>query len=154
MPLALLALAVASATLGGVFYAFSSFVMTALGDVAPAEGARAMQRINVDVFCWSFFVLFAGVPLGTVVLAAVGLWRWDPAVSPFVVAAAAVALAALAVTARGNVPLNDALARADADTEAGQRLWADYLRRWTRWNHVRTAACLATAALLLWPLLP
>ena len=25
-------------------------------------------------------------------------------------------------------------------------VWADYLTRWTRWNHVRTVACFVAAA--------
>ncbi|MEM0961507.1 MAG: anthrone oxygenase family protein [Bacteroidota bacterium] len=155
MALALLALAVASAVMGGMFYAFSSFIMTALGRIPPAEGIRAMQRINVDVFRPSFMALFFGIPVASVVLAGLAIWRWDPAVSPFAVAAAVVCVVGcFVVTAAGNVPLNNALERADAETEAGHRLWADYLRRWTRWNTVRTVACLAAAVLLLWPLLP
>lgn len=34
--------ALASALMGGVFFAFSSFVMPALGRIPPAEGIRAM----------------------------------------------------------------------------------------------------------------
>jgi uncharacterized membrane protein len=138
-----------------MFYAFSSFVMPALGRVPPAEGARAMQRINVDVFHPSFMALFFGIPVASVALTGVAIWRWDPALSPFVVAGAAVyVVGCFAVTAAGNVPLNNALERADVDTQSGQQLWADYLRRWTRWNTVRTAACVAAAVLFLWPLLP
>jgi uncharacterized membrane protein len=29
-------------------------------------------------------------------------------------------------------------------------LWMKYVRRWTAWNHVRTAAGLIAAALLMW----
>ncbi|MEM1116996.1 MAG: anthrone oxygenase family protein [Bacteroidota bacterium] len=148
MTLALLSLCVASAVMGGVFYAFSSFVMRALGGIPPAEGIRAMQRINVDVFHPSFMALFFGLPVASVGLAGVAVWRWDPAVSPFVVAGAVVyVVGCFGVTAAGNVPLNNALEGADPDTEAGHRLWADYLRRWTRWNTVRTAACIVAAVL-------
>ncbi|MCA8947974.1 MAG: hypothetical protein KDE27_00630 [Planctomycetes bacterium] len=28
--------------------------------------------------------------------------------------------------------------------------WRDYVASWTTWNHVRTAAALATSACLLW----
>jgi uncharacterized membrane protein len=44
------------------------------------------------------------------------------------------------------VPLNDALAKLTRDDPDAARQWADYVRRWTRWNHVRTAAALAAAA--------
>lgn len=153
MALSLLVLSIACAVMGGVFYAFSSFIMAALGRVPPAEGIRVMQRINVDVFHPSFMAPFFGIPAASVAVAGVAIWRWDPAVSPFVVAAAVVyVVGCFGVTAAGNVPLNNALEGADADTEAGRRLWADYPRRWTRWNTVRTAACVAAAVLFAWPL--
>ena len=50
------------------------------------------------------------------------------------------------VTMAFNVPLNNALLRGgerDADT------WRRYLVEWTRWNHVRTVASLAAAALFI-----
>jgi uncharacterized membrane protein len=52
------------------------------------------------------------------------------------------------VTMVCNVPLNDALAVADPTSGDGARLWAGYLTNWTFWNHVRTVAALAAAALL------
>ena len=38
--------AIASALVGGVFYAFSSFVMAALQRLEPKDGMTAMQAIN------------------------------------------------------------------------------------------------------------
>ncbi|WP_365743043.1 anthrone oxygenase family protein [Nostoc sp. JL33] len=52
------------------------------------------------------------------------------------------------VTIVFNVPLNDALAIAKPDSTEGANLWAKYLTNWTIWNHVRTIAALAAAALL------
>ncbi|NJM75642.1 MAG: DUF1772 domain-containing protein [Acaryochloridaceae cyanobacterium RU_4_10] len=52
------------------------------------------------------------------------------------------------VTMVCNVPLNDALAIANPDSTDGATLWAKYLADWTLWNHVRTVASLAAAALL------
>jgi uncharacterized membrane protein len=46
----------------------------------------------------------------------------------------------LGVTALASVPLNERL-RASTDP-----YWTEYRRRWTRWNHVRSAAALAAAA--------
>lgn len=142
--------AVASAVLGGVFYGFSSFIMTALSRIPEAEGVRAMQRINIDVFHVSFMGLFFGLPLVTIGLAVVGWLNLERDAALYITAAAAVQfLGCFLITAFGNVPLNNALARADADSSDGRELWRKYLRSWTRWNHVRTAACIATAALLL-----
>jgi uncharacterized membrane protein len=53
----------------------------------------------------------------------------------------------LGVTIVFNVPLNEALARVEPDSTEGVNLWASYLANWTIWNHIRTAAALAAAAL-------
>jgi uncharacterized membrane protein len=53
-----------------------------------------------------------------------------------------------AVTMAFNVPRNDALAAVAADSAAGASLWTGYVTSWTAWNHARTAAALAAAALL------
>ncbi|WP_338017020.1 anthrone oxygenase family protein [Myxacorys almedinensis] len=45
------------------------------------------------------------------------------------------------------MPLNDALASVKPDSPEGATLWARYLTDWTFWNHVRTIAALAAAAL-------
>jgi uncharacterized membrane protein len=55
---------------------------------------------------------------------------------------------AILVTMLCNVPRNNALAAVQPDSAGGDQLWADYIRTWTAWNHVRTFACLAAAALL------
>jgi len=51
----------------------------------------------------------------------------------------------LFVTMRFNVPLNDALDRMTPESNDAARLWADYLSRWTAWNHVRTVTALLAA---------
>ena len=55
----------------------------------------------------------------------------------------------LGVTIVGNVPLNERLAAVGPGDAAAEFLWRAYLVRWTRWNHVRTAASLAAAACFL-----
>ncbi len=49
-----------SALVGGVFFAFSSFVMNALARVPSAEGIAAMQSINVVVINPAFLGAFMG----------------------------------------------------------------------------------------------
>ena len=49
-----------SALVGGIFFAFSSFIMKALADVPSAEGIGAMQSINVVVINRSFLGAFSG----------------------------------------------------------------------------------------------
>ncbi|KAI9134747.1 DUF1772 domain-containing protein [Acaryochloris sp. CCMEE 5410] len=144
-----LAIAIAAAAMGGIFLAFSSFIMTAFGNLQPSEGIRAMQRINIDVFCWSFTLLFLGLPLTFISLGLYGLWQWNSPDSVYLLSSGLVYLmGCLVVTIFGNVPLNEKLARVDPESSQGAALWSHYLAQWTGWNHVRTVACLAAALLL------
>ena len=53
------------------------------------------------------------------------------------------------VTMFRNVPLNDRLAKLrPGDANAGG-FWNEYLGRWVAWNHARTVAALAAAAVLV-----
>lgn len=137
----------AYAALGGVFLAFSDFIMRAL-DRAP-DGAAAMQSINREVFRVVFMALFVGmVPLS--VLLAVGAWLSAPEPAPLLAAAALYLIGCFAVTAVGNVPLNDRLAGMDAATPEARDWWHTvYGPRWTRLNTVRTLACFGAAWCLL-----
>jgi len=56
---------------------------------------------------------------------------------------------AIVVTIAANVPLNDALAVTRPDGAGAADRWSGYLRRWTAWNHLRTAAALAATGLLI-----
>ena len=139
---------IGSALIGGVFFAFSSFVMKALARVPAAEGIAAMQSINVVVLNPSFLGLFVGtaaISLVVVVFAAVG---WGTPSAPWLLAGAlAYVLGTLAVTMLGNVPLNDRLAAVSATDPGSVALWRHYLDRWTLLNTVRATA--ATAAALM-----
>jgi uncharacterized membrane protein len=59
---------VGSALVGGVWFAFSGFVMQALARVPAAHGAAAMQAINVTADRWTAWNTVRGV---TAVAAAV-----------------------------------------------------------------------------------
>ena len=62
-------------------------------------------------------------------------------------------LGSVVVTIVCNVPLNNAIARADPASADGARVWQHFLSAWTRWNHVRTVTALAAAATLTLALL-
>jgi uncharacterized membrane protein len=144
------ATALACAVVGGIFFAFSSFVMPALGRIPPAESIRGMQRINVDVFHWSFMAAFFGTPIACIAVAAQAIWKWDGQSSLYsVVGCAVYLLGTLLVTAACNVPRNDALAKVDADAVNAAREWSRYAVGWTRWNHVRTVASITAAVAFL-----
>ncbi len=138
-----------SGLVAGVFFAFSSFVMKALGRLPAHEGISAMQSINIVVIN----PLFLGVMLGTAVACAglliASLLNWsNPHSGKLLLAGAVYLIGTLGVTLVFNVPWNNALAAVAPDSAEGARLWAQYLDRWTIWNHLRGAAALVTAALL------
>jgi uncharacterized membrane protein len=132
---------------GGIFFAFSNFVMPALAQQPGTEGARAMQSINVTVLNPLFFAVFfgTGVIALAVALATPLAWSAPGAVLSWM-AAALYLFGTLGVTMVLNVPLNDRLASAAPEGNLAQ-VWDHYLRAWTWWNHVRTIAALLAAAL-------
>ncbi len=140
-------LCIGAGTIGGVFFAFSTFVMAALFERPAIHGIGAMQRINVLVLNPMFLGVFVGTALLSVIAVILALINWASAGMPFLLAAGLLYLfGSFAVTARFNVPRNDQLARLDAESAEAQRYWPVYVREWTRWNHVRTVASMAAAA--------
>ena len=133
-----------AAVIGGVFYAFSSFVMQALAQLPPAQGVAAMQRINVVVLNPPFLGLFGGTALLALVAAAVAAFAWStPRFLLLSCGSLLYLLGVIGVTGRGNVPLNERLGRLDPAAPAE---WTSYVAAWMRWNHLRTAAAVAAAA--------
>ena len=142
--------AIGSFLIAGVFYAFSTFVMRALGRLAAPEGIRAMQSINIVIINPFFLGIFMGTALLLLVLAAAAAMSPGQPGAMLVLAGAALyVIGCFGVTMALNVPLNNALAAADPESAEGAAIWARYLRDWVFWNHVRTAASLAGAILLV-----
>jgi uncharacterized membrane protein len=139
--------ALGSGLVAGVFFAFSSFVMGALGRLAPGQGIAAMQSINIVVINPWFFAAFFGTAAGCLALAVFGVFNWSqPGMLYLLAGSALYLLGSILVTMAGNVPLNDALAAVQPDSADGAALWTRYLSTWTAWNHVRTLGSLAAAA--------
>ena len=139
-----------SALVGGVFFAFSSFVMKALARVPSSEGIAAMQSINVVVINPSFLGAFLGtafLSLGVIVL--VLMSRSHPSAMFFLGGAILYFAGTFLVTMFGNVPLNDELATVSATDGTAIEFWEHYLNRWTMWNHVRTAAAMLATLLYI-----
>ena len=59
----------AYALLGGVFLAYSDFIMRSLSLTRGAGGVEAMQIINREVFRWMFMTLFLGTALVSLLIA-------------------------------------------------------------------------------------
>jgi uncharacterized membrane protein len=141
------AAALSSGLIGGVFFAFSFFVMKALGRLPPASGIAAMQSINVAVLNLVFFAAFFGTALLCILLAIAATVGWSAPGSTYLLAGSLLYLiGTILVTMLCNVPRNNRLASVKADSTAGKSVWTEYLSSWTAWNHVRTAASLAASA--------
>ncbi|MEQ9461719.1 MAG: DUF1772 domain-containing protein [Phycisphaeraceae bacterium] len=141
--------AFATAINAGVFFAFSNFIMAALARSPEPEATRAMQHINITVLNPGFFAFFFGAPLLCLGLLATA-WLTRPTDHlPLITAACLLhTLGCFLATIAFNVPLNERLAKRDADAPETLTHWRHYLTTWTRWNHLRTTAS-ALATLLL-----
>ncbi|KVD01338.1 hypothetical protein WI77_33705 [Burkholderia ubonensis] len=142
--------AIGCGLMAGVYFAFSTFVMTSLGRLAPAAGVAAMNAINVDIVRSLFMPVFLGTTLASLALAILALLnRSEPGAIWIVAGGAIYVLGMFVVTMVFNVPLNDALSATDASSAEGGAFWARYLRDWTVWNHARTVASAAACGLFI-----
>lgn len=142
--------ALGCALVAGVFFAFSAFVMKALGRLPPPQGIAAMQSINVAVLNPWFLTAFLGTAGTCLVVAVLSLARWHEPRAPYLLAGSLLYLVGTTLlTIVFHVPRNDALAAVDPAGADAVSLWARYLRSWTAGNHVRAAAALAAAASLI-----
>lgn len=132
-------------TVGGVFFAFSTFVMSALAQLPAGLGIVAMQRINVAVINVRFLGVFVGsamLAIACIVIALVG----PNARYSLLAAGLSYLVGSFGVTMIFNVPRNERLARLDASSADAADHWGAYVREWTWWNHVRTVASAISAA--------
>lgn len=133
--------------IAGVFFAFSTFVMSALARLKPTQGIVAMQSINITVINPLFFTVLFGTAVACIFLAVFSLLRWhQPGAFYLLVGSLLYLVGTMGVTIVFNVPLNEALAIVDPGSTEGANLWSRYLVNWTIWNHVRAVAALAAAA--------
>jgi uncharacterized membrane protein len=104
-----------SALVGGIFFAFSSFIMKALASVPSADGIGAMQSINIVVINPSFLGAFFGTAVLAFVAGGLALGSWgSPSASYFLGGALFYLVGTILVTMFGNVPLNNQLAAESA----------------------------------------
>ena len=131
--------AIASALVGGVFYAFSSFVMAARQRLEPKDGMTAVQAINITAVQPGLMVPFYGSTLAHIAVAITAITNWENSVSArllvgslsFVVGTFALMLFIL-----------------ERIFPAAPHVWHRYLVEWTRGNHLRAAASMVAATVL------
>lgn len=145
---------IAFAFVGGVFLAFSDFIMRSLTRTSTTGGVEAMQSINREVFRWVFMTVFLGlVPASLMIIVYGGVIVGHAAGLLMAGAGVVYVIGCFGVTVLCNVPLNTALASMNASALSTQEFWTGtYLPRWTFWNTVRTLACGVSALLLMFGL--
>ncbi|MFO7478524.1 MAG: anthrone oxygenase family protein [Methyloceanibacter sp.] len=143
-----------SGLIAGVFFAFTAFLLTALGRLPAPAGITAMQSVTSAIKSLLFLLVF----FGTAVLAAgLGLsspFRWsEPGAGYLLLGSLLYLNFPFGVTLAKNVPLNTRLAGTDAASEEGARFWEKFRASWGMWNHLRWIGALAAAAAFLMALL-
>lgn len=143
--------AIGCGLLGGVYFAFSTVIMTSLGRIGQVAGISAMNAINVVIVQSLFMPLFLGTTLSSLVLAIAAVLRWgEPGTSAMLVGGVLYVLGMFVCTAVIHVPMNDALAAVDPASSDAATLWARHLADWTLWNHVRTVSSTLACGLFIW----
>jgi uncharacterized membrane protein len=149
--IATLLAALGSGLMAGLFFAFSTFIMQALGKRPAPAGIAAMQSIDETILNPIFFTVFFGTAVLSVGLAVMALLGLSEPGAPWRLAGALLYLVgSIVVTMLFNVPLNNRLAKVAPDSAEGAAFWQQYLSVWTAWNHARTIGCLgATGSFIL-----
>jgi len=144
----------AYALVGGVFLAFSDFIMRSLALTGGYGGVEAMQVINREVFRGVFMALFLGMVAVSLVIVGYGAFGFSgPAGTLIMLAGLVYLVGCFGVTVFFNVPMNEALAGMEMSSDSTREYWLrTYVPRWTFWNSVRAVACIVSAAMLLFGL--
>lgn len=143
-------LALWSAVIGGVFSAFSEFIMSALLRTTPAGGIEAMQHINRTVIKTQFVAGILLIAPLSVLFAFYSLTVFEGAALTTLILAPIVYLPTVfLMTIFGNVPMNNKLDRVDHASTEAKVYWSKYVRDWTRLNHARSLGSVLTAGLYI-----
>lgn len=141
--------AVASGTVSGAFFPWSTFAMKGLKRLPPAQGAAAMQSLNKEAPTPPFMLQLFGTGAAIVVLMVYAALNLADEASVYqLVGGGVYILGVLVVTGTYHVPRNNKLDGLDPDSAEGRDYWTIYHREWVRMNHVRTIAPLVTSILL------
>jgi uncharacterized membrane protein len=145
--------AIGCGLIAGLYFAFSTFIMTSLGRIDQASGIAAMQAINVDILRCMFLPLFLLTSLTCAMLAVAGGLNWSAPGSPAMIAGGLLyVIGMFVVTMMFNVPLNNTLMTIGGTGPEAGAFWARYLSEWTMWNHVRTITSTLATGLFIYAL--
>jgi uncharacterized membrane protein len=153
---ALIALAMATGLLAGVFLSFSDFVMKSLLASKPAAGTEAMQIINRKVYNSIFMVLLiVMIPISFGLAVFAYFFAAGPLATVLIISGLLYFFGVFVVSIVGNIPMNHALEALPQGGVAAQAYWPAYVKRWMLWNHLRwiteleTSTCYVIGAILL-----
>ncbi|WP_445216061.1 DUF1772 domain-containing protein [Bradyrhizobium sp. Pa8] len=142
--------AIGCGLMAGIYFAFSTFIMTALGRLDQAAGIAVMNAINVDIVRSLFMPLFLGTTVAGAALVVMGTLRvGEPGAVSMIAGGGLYVIGMFVVTMVFNVPLNNALAAVQPSAPEAGVVWAAYLKDWTFWNHVRTVASVVASGLFI-----
>lgn len=142
--------AIGCGILAGLYFAFSTFIMAALGRLEVVQGVSAMSSINSTILGSLFMPFFYGTTVASLILVLNGfVYRDGPGATAMLAGGLIYIAGMFFCTIFFNVPLNNALAAADPASPATASIWARYLRDWTLWNHLRTISSTAATALYI-----
>ena len=145
--------AIGCGLMAGVYFAFSTFIMTSLGRIDQASGIAAMQAINVDILRCVFLPLFLLTTLTSAALIVTGaLDGRAPGAAAMIAGGLLYVTGMFVVTMMFNVPLNDTLMTIGGHGPEASAFWTRYLHEWTAWNHVRTVASTLATGLFIYAL--
>ena len=149
----LLITTILTALITGLFYGYSCSVNLGLGRLPDGEYLAAMQSINKEILNPYFFISFAG----TLFILPIATWQSKSHASSasfYLLLAATVCYIAgvIGVTAFGNIPLNNSLAKFNvlsADTTNLSQQRAAFESGWNKFHLVRTIFSILTTALAI-----
>jgi uncharacterized membrane protein len=120
--------ALGSGLMAGLFFAFSTAVMPALGSLPEEQGIAAMQKINAAILNPLFLLLFFGTAVASIIGIIASLVGWyAPRALWLLIGSFSYPLGSFLVTILFNVPLNKALTRLPAESAGTLELWTKYL---------------------------
>jgi uncharacterized membrane protein len=142
--------AIGCGLIGGVFFAFSTFVMKGLNRLPAPTGIAAMQSIDIVAVSPMFMTALFGTGVACLALVILSLFGWDqPGAGCLIAGGSFYLVGSILVTIIFNVPRNQALAVVDPASTEGAEVWAGYVPGWTAWNTVRTVTSLAASACMI-----
>ena len=135
---------------GGVYFAFSFFVMQSLKKTSDSDAIRTMNTINQVILKSPFMLLFFFSSFIALILFLKNLILYK-IISNEGFASLIFLVGMFSCTALKNVPLNNKLADFDfSDSSCNPKIeWNHYYKNWIKWNHIRTTSCFLSVVLLL-----